>query len=174
MCTEASTKSFGESLSFVGCSNNTTYTNLWPTVGHGWYNSDESHTSFVNRIRLPSKLITSPHFKNVMVWHDLLHVLYRGILSFWVASAITLMAKEQFWSKAESWQTNLQAAYACCDAWARSRGYSLALEAFTADNLNIKGGQFLEISCKGADVKVICSWLVQSLLNWRCNLCYFI
>ncbi len=160
MCTEASTKSSGESLSFVGCSNNTTYTNLWPTAGHGWYDSEESHISFINKIRLPSKLITSPHFQNVMVWHDLLHVLYRGILCFWVASAITLMAKEQFWSKDDSWQTNLQAAYASCDAWARSHGYSLALDAFSADNFNVKACEFLEISCKGADVKIICSWLV--------------
>ena len=159
-CTKASIKSPGETMFYQGPGDNCTYSNIWPLRGSSFYGSEETHQEFLTSLSFPNQLSTSNHFSNLMIWPDVLHVLYRGILSHFAASALKYMADKQHWTPDGSRAVNLINAYAACDTWSRenNRG-GLGIEEFSAESLNIEATRFPECNCKGADVKTICLWL---------------
>ena len=159
-CKDALSKSHAETLFFQGNCNNTTYSNLWPIHGgNSWFDTEENHTEFLASLTWPSALATSKHFGHFMIWPDCLHVMYRGILSHFCASALKFISTNKFWT-ASSRSENLLIAYLWCDTWSRENGRGgLGIEEFPSDTLNLEASAFPEMNCKGADVKTICLWL---------------
>lgn len=160
ICTKAATFSAGETMFWQGAGDNCTYSNVWPMNGSGFYGSEETHQEFLNSLTFPNQLSTSNYFSNLFIWPDVLHVLYRGILSHFAASALKYMTDNKHWTPDGSRVDNLINAYAACDSWARANNRGgLGIEEFSADTLNLEAKRFPECNCKGTDVKIICLWL---------------
>lgn len=159
-CKLASARSEGESAFFTGhAASNATYSNVLGPNSCLWEGSEETHNEWLLSLKDPNKLAQSPCFKNWMIWHDLLHVLYRGILPEFVGSVLKVLSIDQFWCPGKSVAVNLSRGFSLCERFCRDRGLgSLSLDEITVDNMQGDHG-FAELPGKAADCKLFALWL---------------
>ncbi|CAE7897476.1 unnamed protein product, partial [Symbiodinium necroappetens] len=121
-------------------------------VDSGWHGSEESLQEFMATMQglpFPSPLVSMPGFSNRLIWDDSLHVAYRGFAADWVGSVIVDIFGRGTAALVE--------AHECASWWAKSHGYTLAIDDFSFDD------GYPSILAKAWDVKLLCQWLVSRL-----------
>ena len=119
----------------------------------------ENHQDFLAGLTLPSSLAISPLFRNLMIWHDTLHVIYRGFLPEFCGSIIVCLGRERFWAPNKTLGENLAAAYTLCSTFLKTQKIgSLSLDEFSADSFLDELG-FPSLPGKAVDAKLVALWL---------------